>query len=251
MLCATPALGGVSAFGQARVAVQQDTAIGRPIERVVGQVTILRDEWGTPHVYAAREEDGYYGWGYAMAEDRLESVLRRYLAVQGRLAATFGANERALWHGALAFPGSMLESDFLHARWRHWEEGKAGYTRLAPQLQRNYQQFVAGIERYMQDHPQAVPSWAPAGLDPALPVAFTRAWFFSWALGAQGVRDCQAGGVEIAADVQRDARPRAERIRRCSGGIARVECVGADAVAHVVQRVGTSLRFARPMGRAG
>jgi acyl-homoserine lactone acylase PvdQ len=28
-------------------------------------VTIYRDDWGVPHIYAAREEEGFYGLGYA------------------------------------------------------------------------------------------------------------------------------------------------------------------------------------------
>src|SRR5882762_1114279 len=47
-----------------------------------GTVTVYRDDWGVPHVYASREEDGFYGLGYAQAEDRLEGILRRYLEVR-------------------------------------------------------------------------------------------------------------------------------------------------------------------------
>ena len=37
-------------------------------------VKLHRDEHGMAHVYAEREEDGYYGIGYALAEDRLHQV---------------------------------------------------------------------------------------------------------------------------------------------------------------------------------
>ena len=42
------------------------------------------------HLNAAREEDGFFGLGYATAEDRLEQVLLLYLGVKGELAAAFG-----------------------------------------------------------------------------------------------------------------------------------------------------------------
>ena len=29
-----------------------------------GRVTIYRDTWGVPHIYADREADGFYGLGY-------------------------------------------------------------------------------------------------------------------------------------------------------------------------------------------
>jgi hypothetical protein len=35
------------------------------------EVEILRDPWGIPHVFAAAESDGFFGLGYAAAEDRL------------------------------------------------------------------------------------------------------------------------------------------------------------------------------------
>src|SRR4051794_33565294 len=56
-----------------------------------GKTTIIRDHWGAPHIYAAREQDGFYGLGYATAQDRLEQVLLLYLQAKGELAAKFGA----------------------------------------------------------------------------------------------------------------------------------------------------------------
>ena len=61
-----------------------------PLELKRGRVTIFRDRWGMAHLYAAREEDGFFGLGYATAEDRLEQVLLLYLGVKGELAAAFG-----------------------------------------------------------------------------------------------------------------------------------------------------------------
>ena len=45
-------------------------AADAPLELKQGQVTIFRDRWGMAHLYAAREEDGFFGLGYATAEDR-------------------------------------------------------------------------------------------------------------------------------------------------------------------------------------
>ena len=44
-----------------------------------GEVRVVRDQWGVPHVYAENEPDAYFALGYAMAQDRLfqmELVLR-------------------------------------------------------------------------------------------------------------------------------------------------------------------------------
>lgn len=55
------------------------------------QVEILRDAWGIPHILAATDDDLFYGFGYAMAQDRLFQLdyLRR--RAQGRLCEVLGS----------------------------------------------------------------------------------------------------------------------------------------------------------------
>ncbi|MBL8987481.1 MAG: penicillin acylase family protein, partial [Gemmatimonadetes bacterium] len=90
-----------------------------------GQVAIHRDVWGAPHVYAEREEDGFWGLGYTTAEDHLEGVLLRYLALRGELAKAFGAGPVAQQTGlrATALPGRAIPdpvaADLEARRWRH------------------------------------------------------------------------------------------------------------------------------------
>lgn len=56
-----------------------------------GQVEILRDQWGIPHIYATSEADLWQAQGFIHAQDRFwQMELQRRLA-QGRLAAIFGA----------------------------------------------------------------------------------------------------------------------------------------------------------------
>lgn len=53
-------------------------------------VEIVRDRWGVPHVFAASDEDAYFGLGWATAQDRLFQIdLTRHVA-QGRLSELFG-----------------------------------------------------------------------------------------------------------------------------------------------------------------
>src|ERR1700691_5108911 len=54
-------------------------------------VELYRDDWGVPHLYAEREEDAFYGLGYAQAEDRLTGMLRTFLAARGESASVFGS----------------------------------------------------------------------------------------------------------------------------------------------------------------
>jgi penicillin amidase len=58
---------------------------------VAPRCELVRDKWGIPHVFAELEADGFYGLGYACAEDRrLQMELVRRKAA-GRLAELFGA----------------------------------------------------------------------------------------------------------------------------------------------------------------
>jgi hypothetical protein len=63
---------------------------GRLRTGVSSQVEIERDEWGIPHIYAQNDADLFFGFGYAMAQDRLFQLdyLRR--KASGRLSEILG-----------------------------------------------------------------------------------------------------------------------------------------------------------------
>jgi acyl-homoserine lactone acylase PvdQ len=152
--------------------------------QAAGQVTLYRDEWGVPHLYAAREEDGFYGLGYTQAEDQLERLLVMYLNAQGEQARVLGS--------------SYVESDVRQRLWRHQAEARAGFARLPPQLQRNYRHYVAGFNRYMKEHPSQTPDWA-FPLEPWDPLALSRAVLWLEFQAGDGLRDCARGGGLAAA----------------------------------------------------
>lgn len=59
------------------------------------RVTIIRDDWGVPHIYAPTDADAVFGLMYAQAEDDFPRIERNFLVSQGRLAEAEG--EAALW----------------------------------------------------------------------------------------------------------------------------------------------------------
>jgi len=63
---------------------------GAAVAAVHGDVVIARDRWGIPHISAERANDLWFGFGYAMAQDRLFQLdyLRR--KGLGRLAEVLG-----------------------------------------------------------------------------------------------------------------------------------------------------------------
>jgi len=161
---------------------QPSNAFPSALDSDQSAVTIYRDDWGVPHIYAQTEEGGFYGLGYAQAEDHLEGLLRLLLMVRGQQAVAFGSE--------------FIQSDFEQRRWRHVEEARKGLDRMDPQLQKNYRYYIAGLKRYMKDHPDDVPEWAPEP-GPVDMVALSRAVLWRYMI-RHGLTDCIRGGIQIA-----------------------------------------------------
>ncbi len=147
------------------------------------QVTIRRDEFGVPHIFASSVEDGYYGLGYAQAEDQLEALLTLFVRAKGELAAALGPR--------------AVQSDVEQRRWRHLEAARAGFRRVSPALQAAYRKYVAGIEAFIDAHPSAAPAWAPH-LEPEDAIAMTRSLLWLGYQAGIGLADCLRGGVRLA-----------------------------------------------------
>ncbi|MEO8452097.1 MAG: penicillin acylase family protein [Gemmatimonadota bacterium] len=148
-----------------------------------GDVVIKRDEYGVPHIFASSVEAGYYGLGYAQAEDVLEGILTLILRARGELAAYRGA--------------TFLSADVEQRRWRHVEAAEAGFHRLSPTLQAAYRQYVAGIQAFIAKNPSAVPAWAPK-LTISDAMALSRSLLWTSYQAGIGRGDCRRGGVKLA-----------------------------------------------------
>jgi len=53
-------------------------------------VTIIRDDFGVPHIYAKTDADAVFGMLYAQSEDDFNRVERNYIWATGRLAEVEG-----------------------------------------------------------------------------------------------------------------------------------------------------------------
>jgi acyl-homoserine-lactone acylase len=144
------------------------------------KVEILRDEYGIPHIFATTAAGAAFGSGYAQAQDRLEELLRNYRKAEGTMAEAFGPE----WVGF----------DYRQRLWRHREVAEQHYKDLAPNLRAICEAYQAGIKKFMQEHPEQVPAWAPK-LEPWQIIALGRFIIWRWPEG------------EIAADLQRGGIP--------------------------------------------
>ena len=145
------------------------------------KVTIYRDVWGVPHVYGDSEITAAYGYGYAQAQDRLEQIFRNYRQAAGTLAEVDGP--------------SAVQGDFIAQVVGHARYSEAGYNQLSPQARASVEAYQAGIKRYMAEHPEEVPSWAPE-LHPWQATAVLRSVIFNWPLGEM-MSELQGAGVPL------------------------------------------------------
>lgn len=72
-------------------------------------VTVLRDRWGVPHIYARNQHDLFFAQGFVVAQDRLFQMEMWKRAGQGRLAEVLGpsAVERDINARLLRYRGDM------------------------------------------------------------------------------------------------------------------------------------------------
>jgi acyl-homoserine lactone acylase PvdQ len=59
-------------------------------EKVAKQVTIIRDNWGIPHVYGNSDAAAVFGLLYAQCEDDFQRVEMNYIEKLGRMAEVKG-----------------------------------------------------------------------------------------------------------------------------------------------------------------
>ena len=156
-------------------------ADGRRRPRDESATTLYRDEFGIPHVYAPTLEDAAYAIGYAQAEDRLEELLKNYRRASGTMAEVFG-------------PGFYAD-DLAQRIWRHEEISRTRYPQLSPKLRAVLEAYIAGVRRFMTEHPEQVPSWAQE-IHPWDTVALSRYIIWGWPMG-EAVHDLGAAGIRL------------------------------------------------------
>jgi len=164
MKTTTPRLHTISAMVPAFVCILALTAAIRAED-----VTLYRDTWGVPHAYAETEAGAAFAIGYAQAEDRLEQLLHNYREAEGTLAEAFGEE--------------YVEQDYLRRLEQHRKVCRAKYDQLPAEVRRLLEAFQAGVKRYLADHPERVPAWAPE-LHPSQAIAVARYVIFRWPMGA-------------------------------------------------------------------
>ncbi|MGW8123735.1 acylase [Roseivirga echinicomitans] len=106
-------------------------------------VTIIRDDFGVPHIYGKTDADAVFGLLYAQSEDDFARVERNYVWATGRLAEMEGED--------------ALYSDLRARLYMTVEEAKAAYDASPKWLQELCDAYADGINYYLYTHPEVQP----------------------------------------------------------------------------------------------
>ena len=107
------------------------------------KITIIRDDFGVPHVYGKTDADAVFGLLYAQCEDDFRRVEKNFTWAIGRLAETEG--EEALY------------SDLRARLFMTEEEAKDNYESAPEWLKELCVAWAGGINYYLHTHPEVEP----------------------------------------------------------------------------------------------
>ncbi len=121
-------------------------------------ITIIRDDFGVPHIYGKTDADAVFGLLYAQCEDDFNRVEQNYIWATGRLAEVEG--EEALY------------SDLRAKLFMTEEEAKANYEKSPEWLKKLCDAFADGINYYLHTHPEVKPKLLTR-FEPWMPMYFS------------------------------------------------------------------------------
>ena len=136
-------------------------AVAPEIDRLKARaenVTIFRDDFGVPHIYAKTDADAVFGMLYAQSEDDFNRVEQNYIWATGRLAEVEG--EEALY------------SDLRARLYMTVAEAKAAYASAPDWLQALCDAFADGVNYYLYTHPDVKPRLLTR-FEPWMPMFFS------------------------------------------------------------------------------
>jgi acyl-homoserine-lactone acylase len=108
------------------------------------RVTIIRDNWGIPHVYGKTDADAVFGLLYAQCEDDFKRVEANYIEKLGRKAEVAGESE--------------LYNDLYLRLVIDSAEAVADYNKAPQWLKTLLQAYADGINYYLYTHPSVKPA---------------------------------------------------------------------------------------------
>ncbi|MCB0634296.1 MAG: penicillin acylase family protein, partial [Lewinella sp.] len=121
-------------------------------------ITIIRDDWGIPHIYGKTDADAVFGMLYAQCEDDFKRVEENYLDATGQMAMAYG--EDYIYH------------DLRARMFLNQAQAEAYYRQSPAWMQQLCDAFAAGINYYLHTHPEVQPKYITR-FQPWMPFTFS------------------------------------------------------------------------------
>jgi len=159
------------------------------------KVTIIRDDFGVPHVYAKTDADAIFGMLYAQSEDDFNRVEHNYIWATGRLAEIEGED--------------ALISDLRARLYMTTDEAKVAYDSAPQWLKQLCDAFADGVNWYLYTHPDVKPRLLTR-FEPWMPM------FFSEGSIGGDIEQIPLAGIEAFynSDAEATAEPVANNVRQ-------------------------------------
>ncbi len=106
-------------------------------------VTIIRDEYGVPHIDGPTDASVIFGFAYAQCEDYFWQVEDSAVMGLGRYAELYGKKE--------------LPKDLRHRAFEIVPRAQADFPTLEPEVRQMCEAFAAGVNYYLAQHPEVKP----------------------------------------------------------------------------------------------
>jgi acyl-homoserine-lactone acylase len=145
--------------------------------RQAEKVTIIRDNWGIPHVYGKTDADAVFGLMYAQCEDDFKRVEMNYIEKLGRMAEVKGEPE--------------LYNDLLIRLLIDTTEAKTDYDKSPVWLKKILNAYSAGINYYLYKNPKVKPALIHR-FEPWFPLLWT-----DGSIGAINTADITADELKV------------------------------------------------------
>jgi penicillin amidase len=110
--------------------------------RLSGEVRVVRDNWGVPHILANSEADAYFALGYCMAQDRLFQMETLRRLARGELAELLGPPAVVVDRIMRAFRLRAKAEEFVDMA-----------DSMPPAMTASMNAFVAGVNQFIDDGP--------------------------------------------------------------------------------------------------
>ncbi|UCD53116.1 MAG: penicillin acylase family protein [Phycisphaerales bacterium] len=129
------------------------TPVGKDNAGPYGQVELIRDRWGVPHVFAETDAGAMYGLGYASAQDRAFQMYYNLRIIQGRLAEHVGDMKVGVTRRRPQGSNSALRSDVKMRTIGYYRAAQETARQLGSEQRALLEAYSQGVNDYIVHHP--------------------------------------------------------------------------------------------------